>query len=512
MKQQHWNKGYITDIPYIEAFFSYMSPTILNFAAACMGGVGRDLSGDFTYLELGCGFGLSTTTYAGCFPKGQFYAVDFNPAHIDHAVRQASRLGIDNVHFLERSFEQVLDEPLPDFDYIVLHGIWSWVNADMRNAICRIIEKKLKPGGLVYISYNCLPGWAPEAPLRKWLYEFGTALGSDSLSGIKEGLRTLQQAKTVKDGYFRNNLDPVLASFEKKEPRYLAGEYMNEEWHLDYSVDVADAMASAKLSFVGSATLAENFQELILSKEGMDFVRDLNNTRLRQLAEDFLAMRRFRRDVFVRGNLPQRHRSLIRNIRDLPVGSFILAKNLPDSVQMPRGTVKLEGPGLDIIRDALKDGPRPIGDILDFAPQEAKAPDLLRMLIILLSGGKLLPFASSYRSPPIPAEIRKASWPSPINRAIAQSVLADNRRGALVSPVIGNGYEIDPSLAALVGVLDGSENGEGNLAARVKKSLDSHGIIMKTQGAEQEGMAQVVEQHRTQTLPSLAQLGLLHVE
>src|SRR5690606_20470454 len=72
-----------------------------------------------------------------------------------------------------------LRDDLPDFDYIGLHGIWSWISDENRAVIVEFIRRKLKVGGVLYISYNTLPGWAAFAPMRHLMTEHAELLGSE---------------------------------------------------------------------------------------------------------------------------------------------------------------------------------------------------------------------------------------------------------------------------------------------------------------------------------------------
>src|SRR5215470_15203477 len=155
-------QGYVLDSSYADTFFQELSPAWLNYVRALSGVPARPLDSGFTYLELGAGFGHSTIVNAGAFPQGEFHACDFNPEHIEGGRRYASALGLNNIEFHESSFEQLLEKQLPQFDFIVLHGVYSWVSAESRAAVRRIVKEKLASGGLVYISYNCMPGWASE--------------------------------------------------------------------------------------------------------------------------------------------------------------------------------------------------------------------------------------------------------------------------------------------------------------------------------------------------------------
>jgi SAM-dependent methyltransferase len=82
------------------------------------------------------------------------------------ARKLAEASGAD-VQISDDSFEEfAARSDLPQFDIIALHGVWSWVSAANRAMVKQIIRQRLRPGGIVYVSYNCLPGWAPIVPIR----------------------------------------------------------------------------------------------------------------------------------------------------------------------------------------------------------------------------------------------------------------------------------------------------------------------------------------------------------
>jgi SAM-dependent methyltransferase len=171
----HASRGYVLDTRYPETYFQALSPAWLNYARAVNGVPARSLDEPFAYLELGAGTSHSTVVHAASCPRGEFHACDFNPEHIEGGRRFASALGLRNIELHEASFEQLQVQRLPKFDFIVLHGVYSWVDAKARAAIRNIIRETLGPGGLVYVSYNCMPGWTSELPVRRMLVELAAS-------------------------------------------------------------------------------------------------------------------------------------------------------------------------------------------------------------------------------------------------------------------------------------------------------------------------------------------------
>ena len=111
-----------------------------------------DLENGFTHCDLGCGRGLTSLIMAANYPQGEFYATDYSPLHIEQAKQLAEQAGLTNVHFLELSFQELVDDPslIPPCDFMTLHGIYTWVNDENRQHVNTILKQNLKPGGFVY--------------------------------------------------------------------------------------------------------------------------------------------------------------------------------------------------------------------------------------------------------------------------------------------------------------------------------------------------------------------------
>ncbi|MGA7986157.1 MAG: class I SAM-dependent methyltransferase, partial [Burkholderiales bacterium] len=158
MAEPSWAEGYVVDVGYTHGYFRELAPAALRFAALLGGLRAIDAARPFTYYELGCGNGRSTMVHAACYPQGRFYGVDFNPLHVRNARELAQRAGLDNARFLENSFAELHGLELPEADFVCLHGVYSWINAENRRHVVEFVRRRLAPGGLVYLSYNCLPG------------------------------------------------------------------------------------------------------------------------------------------------------------------------------------------------------------------------------------------------------------------------------------------------------------------------------------------------------------------
>ena len=109
-------------------------------------------------LEIGCAGGGNLIPLAAAFPEGRFVGIDPSAVQIEQARQRSAAAGLDNVDFRAASVTGV-DQAFGTFDYIVCHGVYSWVPADVRRAILRVTAERLGDKGLALVSYNVLPGW-----------------------------------------------------------------------------------------------------------------------------------------------------------------------------------------------------------------------------------------------------------------------------------------------------------------------------------------------------------------
>lgn len=108
-------------------------------------------------LELGCGSGGNLNPMAFQFPGARFLGIDLSRRAIELARGNAAALGLANIDFEHRDIMDV-SRALGEFDYIIVHGVYSWVPEQVRDRILAIFGELLAPQGVAYVSYNALPG------------------------------------------------------------------------------------------------------------------------------------------------------------------------------------------------------------------------------------------------------------------------------------------------------------------------------------------------------------------
>lgn len=364
-----WGRGYVTDIEYNDGFYGMLAPAQMALAANINGFETPATTGAFTYCELGCGRGDTSLILAALNPEAEFHAVDFHPAHIAHARLRARTAGLTNVTFHEVSFADLVGPgalPLPMFDFITMHGVWSWIAPDLQEAILAFLREGLQPGGLVHVSFNALPGWNDRAPLQRLVKEFA-GLGLDRSDRAAEraiaAVSELSEAKII-PSRFSEVVQWLASMVSSGGLPYLAHEYLNEHWQPLYHADVARAFATAKLHFAASGDVLENFYNMVLTDTQQAMIGSVASPELRETIKDFCVDRRFRQDVYVRG---ARRMTVARREAVLGDIRLCLRRAPPEIIQIkrPDGSVWQPDPeAYSVILAALEPGPMRVADLL----------------------------------------------------------------------------------------------------------------------------------------------------
>ncbi|MBB3017893.1 SAM-dependent methyltransferase [Microvirga lupini] len=439
----HWSSGYVIDVDYTHGFYQELTPSLLSFLTLLQGVQAPDLGAPLAYCELGCGQGFSTNLLAAANPHIEFYATDFNPGHIVGAQSLAQSTGSHNIRFYDDSFADfLLRTDLPDFDFICLHGIYSWISLENRRTIVEFIRRKLKPGGLVYISYNTMPGWASMMPLRRLLLEHTAAQGSrsSSPSRVTNFVDLADALGKLDTRYFASHpkLAKRIEKLKEHNPNYIAHEYLNQDLEPFYFTDLAQELAEAKLTWVGPANALENLDDVNLTKEQREFLARIGDIALRQMTRDHIVDQQFRRDIFVKGAVRLSAQQVRERWLETRFALTARGSKIPRELRGLRHTVKLHSGIYDPLIAALEPGPRTLREILT-EPTLAQAGfnRLTQALTILVALGSCQPCL------PVQGAGERRLTTERFNRAIAELSRFERKFSHLASPITGGGIAAD---------------------------------------------------------------------
>jgi SAM-dependent methyltransferase len=268
-------------------------------------------------LELGCASGGNLIPMALTLPGSEFVGVDLSPAQIAAgeatlaALRQEGAAGPDdppgppgaNVRLLAADL-MTLGEDLGPFDYILCHGVYSWVPEPVRDQILRLCQRHLAPMGVAYISFNTYPGWHKRQPVRDMM-RYHTA-GMNPAEAVRQAralLEFLLAGVPDKDGTYHRMLRDEADKLRGTPDSYVFHEHLLDNSRPIYFHEFAAHAAAHGLAYLteaeGRATLAE------LPEPVARALRPLASDPIRlEQYLDFVRNRMLRKSLLVREGVP----------------------------------------------------------------------------------------------------------------------------------------------------------------------------------------------------------------
>ncbi len=255
--------GYVTDVAYLPGYYPFMAPAGMRYVASLQGVQPPALAEGFEFLELGCGFGSTLLTLAAANPQGHFTGVDFIPMHTAHIQQTAAAAALRNVRVLCADFAD-MPADLPQFDFITLHGVFSWVSPALRKCVLEIISRHLKPDGLVEVTYNSMPGWSSLLPVRTLLRQFARRCHGDSIARARQSLAIVAEMRQADIPVFHDQ--PLAAQLVDRlvqaDPHYVAHEFLNEDWTAFHAAEVLAMFDGIGLGHAGRLPYHHNYWTL----------------------------------------------------------------------------------------------------------------------------------------------------------------------------------------------------------------------------------------------------------
>lgn len=447
----NWNDGYVVDIPYTYGYYPGMNPARLPLAFAFHG---LQAPAIHTACELGFGQGLSTNFHAAASTT-QWWGNDFNARQAAFAQELAAASG-SGAQLEDSSFSHFCRrDDLPDFDFIALHGIWSWVSQDNRDLILDFIDRKLKPGGVLYVSYNTQPGWSAFMPLRDLLVQH-TQLAGNEERGLPTAAR-IEAALAFATRLFET--DPVYAQanpfmrdrlkiLQQQSRSYLAHEYFNRDWHAEPFAEIHRRFSQAGLEFACPAHYIDHLDMANLTSAQRQCLAGIEDPVLYQSTRDFMVNQTFRRDYWVRGGqvLDERQR-----VQALALQSLVLLTE-PDKVSLTiqnvASEITLNRLIYEPILQALSDyQPHTLVDLAaSLAHRNLNLSQVIDSALMLIGTGHAAPLPLELDAT---TQAQIARRTADLNAYLLQRaalVLPDGQEGDighLVSPLTGGGVKVD---------------------------------------------------------------------
>lgn len=446
-----WGGGYVTDIAYAPGYYAEQSPRLMALTAMITGHAMTLPSPDepFHFVDIGCGRGFTALVLAAANPGWTVTGLDFHPAHVASARSLAERAGVTNCRFVEADLTNYDAGELPDFDAVSMHGVWTWVAEPVRAGIVRLLGNKLRAGGLCHVSYNVQPAWHGMVGLQRLMREAGTRLAFRADRQAERGFDVVRRLVGAEGEQTDSETFKIIQACDDKPGAYMAHEFMNEAWQPCFHSDVVRALADAKLDYVGSPRLLENFPGLSLHETALEIAREFDDPEMLELIKDLTLGHPLRHDVYIRGATRPAP-----DVRDQALRTVALGLSVPYGqrkleFQTASGRAAMNAPYYEPIFARLAEGPATVGDLLDLARPADRSPaaDNPAELIAMLVGTRQAVTVAAPGAPMTPVAVA-------LNAAMfAEKVEGGNvmQPVSLAVPALGGGYSI-PGIGAF-GVL-----------------------------------------------------------
>ncbi|BBP45112.1 methyltransferase [Thiosulfatimonas sediminis] len=306
------NSGYTTDIEYTSDFYGDWSLSNLALQCALKG---IQMPNIQNACELGFGQGVNLNVMAASSDV-LWHGTDFLSAHADNAKRMAQ--ACDNpVKIYNLSFEYFVQvDDLPNFDLIVLHGVFSWVSSENQGIIIDFITKHLSETGMVYISYNARPGsdvFKPAQYLMNQLRKEFSKNHSEPEIQIQQVTQFMQQFHQTTPGYLKAfpSIEKRVQGMQNKDPKYLIHEYFNADWNSFFFSEISQFFEPIGLKYLGQTRLTDELAVLNFSQAQQLFLEASKAAgALEQDLKDAMCNRQFRRDIWIKAPSPMNGEAL----------------------------------------------------------------------------------------------------------------------------------------------------------------------------------------------------------
>jgi SAM-dependent methyltransferase len=435
-----WTAGYVADIGYTFGYYQELNPLRARLAFLNAGLVPPE---NGVHCELGYGQGMSTNIHAAA-SCSTWHANDFNPSQAAFAQSMAAASG-SNAYLTDEAFADFCTRTdLPDFDSIGLHGIWSWVNDENRTLIVDFIRRKLKVGGVLYISYNTQPGWAAMLPMRDLLNEHSDVMGvagQGITKRIDGALEFADKLMATNPSYLKAN--PVvterLAGMKAHNRNYLAHEYFNRDWLPMPFSKMAEWLSAAKVDYACNADYMGHIDAVNLTPDQQTLLKEIPDAMFQQTVRDFMTNQQFRKDYWVKG---ARKLKVLEQVEALRAQKIILTGQRADvslKIKGALGEATMQEAIYSPILDALADHkPKTLGQL------EAVVKDNNIMFAQLLQAVMVLSGTGALMSVQDETLIQKAKkYTDKLNAFLMDKSRSSSDFSYLASPVTGGGVTVN---------------------------------------------------------------------
>ena len=296
------------ELTYKSAAFAQSSPYKLE-ACATLLGINPPPCKTAKVLEIGCSFGGNLIPFAVNNENAKVVGIDLSGEQIRRGKEIVKEIGLENLELIHGDIcEFKSDEK---FDYIIAHGVFSWVPDFVKDAILRVVRENLSQNGVAFISYNVYPGWKVKDIIRDIMLLAAKDKDSteERLKAAKEALLVYKEVLLNRDNEAFEKAMPVkslvswIDSILSEADHYIVHKFLEEINDPFYFKDFCEKIDKFDLAYLCDIDM----KDIFVPDFGNALVDDFKNVHFADRIQseqflDILNMKLFRQSLIVHKN------------------------------------------------------------------------------------------------------------------------------------------------------------------------------------------------------------------
>jgi methyltransferase-like protein/trans-aconitate methyltransferase len=285
-------------IPYTSFPFPQSHPDRLA-AIAKMFGLDAPGVEQCRVLELGCSSGGNLIAMAQKYPNSRFLGIDASSRQIADGWKVIDALQLKNIELKQFDILDIGDD-FGVFDYIISHGVYSWVPSSVQSKLLEVCRRHLAPRGVAYVSYNTYPGWHVRGIVRDMMLYRSMQFSDPAtrLAQAKALVEFVAKSSPGNDDPYHKLLQSELSVLTRSDDYYLHHDHLEENNHPVYFHEFARRLGVNGLQYLGEA----DFSTMVstnFSAEVAKTLHDLGAHDILQMEQymDFVRCRYFRQSL-----------------------------------------------------------------------------------------------------------------------------------------------------------------------------------------------------------------------
>lgn len=278
------------EVPYFSYPFAQTSPDLLQGIGKIFGLTAPNPA-HARILEIGCAAGNNIIAMASRYPNATCVGIDYAVKQIEHGQKAVKDLGLSNLRLMHLSVMDV-DKAFGEFDYIICHGVLSWVPPEVQEKILEVCSTNLSKDGIAYVSYNTLPGWNSVRSVREMMM-YHTAMYNTPAEKAQAARQILKfigdSAKSNNNNSMAQIIERELEILSNQPDYYLLHEHLEENNYQFYFHQFMALASKNNLQYLAETSLEKMFSgnfspeiaevlatstDIVRTEQYMDYIYD----------------------------------------------------------------------------------------------------------------------------------------------------------------------------------------------------------------------------------------------